>query len=108
MNTNLPQIRKENIFTRIKQWFKDILGMGVVIQEPTYKVINEEKKNFREEIKVKSKDLILALQRKINNYEMEISELSDTQLDEMIELYESQIEEKENKIRFYKERLMNN
>ncbi len=116
MNSNLPQIRKEKIFTRIKKWLKNILGISEIIEESIHEVIDQEKNNlaeiekndFREEIKVESKDVILALQRKINEKQMEISDLTDDQLDEIIKLYESQIKEKENKIRFYKERLLKN
>lgn len=106
MNTNLPEIRKEKVFTRIKKWFKNIFGIGEIIEEHIQEVVNQEKNDFREELKVKSKDVILALQRKINEEQMEISELTDEQLDEMIELYQSQIEEKEKRIRFYKQKLM--
>lgn len=114
MTNNLPQIRKENIFVRLKKWFKELLGISEITEESiTQEQINNYEKeikrnNFIEEIKFEGKDLILALQRKIEEKEIELSNLTDEQLDEIIELYKKQIEERENKLRYYREKLKKN
>lgn len=111
MNSNLPDIRRESIFTKIKNWFKKIFSKEEVIIEEVIEEINQtvdEIKNisFKDSIKVKSKDRILFLQRKIKEKQIEISDLTDEELDEMIELYKKQIEEKKNALKNYKEKLM--
>lgn len=113
MNKNLPVIKKEKIFTKIKKWFKELFGISETYEESAQVTENqrnnkmeETKRNsFIEEIKVESKDTILALQRKIEEKEIEISDLTDKQLDEITELYKKQIEERKNKLKYYREKL---
>lgn len=98
MNKNLPMIRNENIFTKIKRWFRKLLGKDEVIietvQEITENATNEEKEDrFRESLKVKSKDVILFLQKQLESNQIRISDLTDEQMDEMIELLTMQIKE---------------
>ena len=66
------------------------------------------KDTFRESLQVDSKDKILALQRKLKEKQIEISELTDEELDEMIELYKNQIKEKENKLKQYRNKMLKN
>jgi len=110
MNSNLPVVKKESVFIKIKNWFKELFGMSEMLEEPMRgKMENNQKEikrnNFIEEIKINGKNSILALQRKIENKEMEISNLTDEQLDEMIELYNKQIEEKKNELKYYREKI---
>ena len=110
MNNNLPEIKREGIFLKIKNWFKSLFS----IQQISEKIIQEDVKELYEEpekidthifkgiLQVESKDKIIALQRKLKEKQIEISELTDEELDEMIALYKVQIEEKKNKLRNYK------
>jgi len=115
MENNLPEVRKEGIFTKIKNWFKGLFSREKVIERPVQEDIKEindsveEIKNdsFKESIKAESKDRILFLQRQLKEKQIEISDLTDEELDEMIELYETQIEEKEKILKQYKDKLKN-
>jgi len=105
MNNNLPMIKKEGIFTKIKNWIKRLLGKEEITIEPAQELsrpqnIQETKKcSFKKDLKVKSKDVLLFLQRQLENKEIPISDLTDEELDKMIELCKIQIEEMENKIK---------
>lgn len=105
-NNNLPMIKKEGIFYKIKEWFKKTFKKEEVIEdiiiETEKNVKVTEKTSFRDSIKFESNNVILALQKKLENKEIEISSLTDKELDEMIELYEKQIEEKNNILKQYK------
>jgi len=104
-SSNLPVVQKETIFTKIKNWFKNIFGINKEqnIVPEAINTINEnikemEKTSFIESIKVESKDKILSLQRKLKEKQIEISSLTDEELDEMIELYKNTIQEKRLKL----------
>lgn len=101
-NRNLPMIRKDGIFYKIKEWFKKLFNKEEIIEEKA-KENNEvekitERLSFVDSIKVESKDVILALQRKLRNEEIKIEDLTDKELYEMVQLYRIQIEEKKNKV----------
>lgn len=116
MNNNLPEIIKEGIFTKIKNWFKSLFVIGEIEIEPVQEAIKEiqkdveeiKKNEFMESLKVESKTKILLLQRKLKEKRIEISDLTDEELDEMIELYKGQIEEKKNKLRSYRNKITKN
>ena len=102
MNRNIPMIKKEGIFSKIKNWFKRLLGKEEIIieqaKEYTKSEIEEIKKDsFKEGLKVKSKDVILFLQRQLEEKKIQISDLTDEQVEEMIELYENQTKEIKNR-----------
>ena len=98
---NLPVVRKEGVFTKIKNWFKKIfLEMEETQANITQGDGQDIKKNeFFENIKVESKDTIIALQRKLKENQINISELTDKELDEMIELFKKQISNKKEKLK---------
>jgi len=110
MNNNLPQIKKEGIFTRISNWLKKLFGHIEIIESPVEENVEEkninQRENFRDSIKVKNKDVILFLQKKLKENQISISDLTDEQLEEMIELYEAQVEEKRNILKNYKDKLL--
>ena len=99
MNTNLPEIKKESVFGKIKNWFKKLFGAKEIIEEPVQEATKDinnsveeiKKSNFKQSLQVESKDKILAFQRKLKEKQIEISELTDEELDEMIDLYKGQI-----------------
>lgn len=109
-NENLPQVIKENIFVRIKNWFKSFFSKK---EEPIVKVIEEDNKlkqdqsNFIEELKVEDNTEILEIQNKLKLNIIKISDLTDAQLKKMIELYKLQIEKKEIKLKQYRKILLN-
>jgi low affinity Fe/Cu permease len=65
------------------------------------------KEIFIQDIKIESKDNILMLQRKIKEKQIEISDLTDQELDEMIELYKNQIEDKKARLKQYRVKIKN-
>lgn len=111
MENNLPKVKKENIFIKIRNWFVNIFKKPEItyheeLIEDINKNIEEMKKTtFKDNLKVESKDKILALQRKLKEKQMEISELTNKELDEMIELYKVQIEEKKQKLKQYRNKI---
>jgi len=103
MNCNLPIIKKEGIFSKIKKLINRILGKEEIIIEPVQELTKEDiekikKDSFREGLKVKSKDVILFLQRQLEEKKIQLTDLTNEQLEELIELYERQIREKKEKI----------
>lgn len=103
MNNNLPKVRREGILTKIKNWFKNLFRENNIEENLISESIEEIKNsNFKDSIKVESKEKIIFLQRKIKEKQIEISDLTDEELDEMIKLYENQIKEKKNILRQYK------
>lgn len=112
MNRNLPQVMQEGFFTKIKNWLKKIFGKHGSIEYPIpetmYNEIDEIKKeNFVRNIKIESMDKILMLQKKLKEKQIEISDLTDQELDEMIELYKSQITDKKIKLKQYQYAIKN-
>lgn len=116
MKENLPMKKEEGIFTKIKKWFIKLFSNKDVIENEENdmkKEVNENKKEvqmsgFRESIQIKNQDKILKLQRKLEEKQIEISDLTDEEKDDMIELYKAQIEEKKNKLRQYKNMVLSN
>lgn len=114
MNSNLPQIRRDGIFTKIKNWFKNLFRKEkVIIEEPIHTTIQEidkqveeiKKNSFKENLQIESKDKILMLQRKLKEKQIEIADLTDEELDEMIELYRKQILEKKKQLEQYRNKI---
>lgn len=66
-----------------------------------------KKTQFKDNLKVESKDNILILQRKLESGEMQISKLNDKQKDELIELYNNQITIKKEKLANIKQKILN-
>jgi len=115
MNEKLPQVIQESFFTKIKNWFNKFFRKQKSIENSIQENLNEinneiyedSKADFVQNIKVKNKDNILLLQRKIKEKQMEISELTDQELDEIIALYKGQIEEKKQKLKQYRRKIIN-
>lgn len=114
MENNLPTVKKENIFIKIKKWFMNIFRKAqimetdyndTIIEDINQNIEEMKKATFKDELKVESKDKILSLQRKLKEKQIEISELTDEELDEMIELYKVQIEEKKQKLKQYRNKI---
>lgn len=115
MNENLPKVIQEGFFTKIKNWVIKFFRKQKSIENPINENLNElhkeidefNKEDFVQNIKVENKDNILLLQRKIKEKQIEISDLTDQELDEMIELYKGQIEEKKQKLKQYRLKIKN-
>lgn len=105
-NDNLPQI---NIFLKIKQGLfkKDKNSKNEAINT----IENEElldSNNFMKNIKLNNNETILKLQRKLKSKQIEISNLTDEELDKMIKLYQKQIIEKKDKLKYYRMKIYQN
>ena len=112
-NSNLPEVKRESIFIKIKNWFKSIFNKKESrdIQEQ-YIIQNEKndtplKSDFRSEIQVKE-DTTVNLMKKFESNNIDISELTDTELDNLIALYKEKIKEKKEKIKLYKAKFVSN
>ena len=110
MNNNLPAIKKDGIFIKIKNWFLKLFKKyenkeEYFLEEKSYQF--ENKTDFIENIKIENNDRIFMLQRKIKEKQMEISDLTNQELDELIELYKDQIEEKKVKLKQYRMKIVN-
>lgn len=106
---NLPQIVRENIFTKIIKWLKKITNKKVKnnIDFPQNNTINNTtKENFISNIKVEEN--IKMKQKKIKDNQINISELSDKELKQMIELYKSQIKRKKTELKKHRKMIFNN
>jgi len=105
-NENLPQVIKENIFTKIKNWIIKLFKKDEIIQEEFVNITENEKisekDRFKENIKVENKERIINLQKKLDNEEIKISDLSDNDIVELIELYKNQIQERRILLQQYK------
>ncbi len=113
----LPTERKESIFDKIKNFFKNIfkgknqeqeivkeeltnshennnhtIEIDAENYEPNYKTIDDVEGSFAESLKVEDKSYILFLQQKLKNNEIRVEDLSDQELDDMIALYKSQLQ----------------
>lgn len=66
-----------------------------------FKNYGTSKINFKSEIQIENNSILL-LQNKLENSKIEMSDLTDQELDEMIKLYKQQIEEKKNIIKQYR------
>ena len=103
----LPQIVKESIFKKIKKWFLKIFEKSNDSTNAIESLKKVEKSNFKSEIQIENNSILL-LQNKLENKKIEISDLTDQELDEMINLYKQQIEEKKNIIKQYRRLLVAN
>lgn len=109
MSEFLPKIKKEGIFEKIKKWFK-ISFKGKIVEE---EIKNEKLTKFNMNEKstneyIKNNNKIFILQKRLKEGLIEISDLTDEELDEIIELYKKQVEEKKNKLRFYRNKIIKN
>lgn len=108
MNENLPQVIQEGFFTKIKNWFYRFFRKQKSVDYSVQEKMDEiNKEIFIQDIKIESKDSILMLQRKIKEKQLEISDLTDQELDEMIELYKNQIEDKKARLKQYRVKIKN-
>lgn len=112
MRENLPQVIRENIFTKIKKRFLKIFKKRESIDYSTQKTLDNteksNKENFIESIKIENKEKFLMLQKKLKEKQLKISDLTDEELDEMIEIYKVQIEEKKQKLLEYRRKWTSN
>lgn len=113
----LPIEKKESILDKIKNFFKNlfkskeeikeeivneipeekVVHKGIEIDaenyEPNYKTIDDvEETDFVKSIKAEDKTYIIYLQQKLKSNEIRVEDLSDQELDDMIELYKSQLQ----------------
>ena len=104
MNKNLPQKKREGVFIKIKEWFLRFSGIQRSTQPLLEETVKQEesKTEFINGIKVENKDKIFMLKRKIEEKQIEISDLTNQELDDLIQLYKEQIEEKKAKLKQYR------
>lgn len=109
MSKNLPQIKKDGLFSRIRRWFVWNFRKEENVKNPIEETLNDpetpkQQDNFLREIRAETK--IFQLQNKLKEKQVDISDLTDEELDEMIKLYKQQIEDKKQKLKQYRIRIM--
>lgn len=101
-NKNLPVVKRKSIFSKIKNWLNSLFGKNEsIIDENLVQKQQIQQNNFQAIIKFETPEAYI-LRQKIKSKEIKISELTDKQLDEVIELYEKIIEEKKQKLLNYR------
>ena len=113
MNKHLLQINRESIFEKNIDFFRKIF-----LKEKSFKSQNlkedivdtqtKETGKFITNLKVDGNCKTLALQKNLKDKKIEISDLTDKELDEMIDLYKKQIEEKDKMLKLYRKKLLGN
>lgn len=110
MNTNLPQRIQIGFIQKIKNWVKKLTSKKDIKSEPeeneTKKEDIQKKEDFLSVIKKQTNQEVIVFQERLESGLMRASELSDEQYEEVISLYESQINEMHNKLNMYKQKLM--
>ena len=109
---SLTNVNKKNIFTKLKMFFKRIIGNKEQINNSNIETENEinanrEERNFKESIKniEDNQTELLQLQKKFRNGEIKKGDLSQEQIDRLCELYDSQIESLKNSIEMRRKRI---
>ena len=108
---NLPKVVKKSIFSKIKIWFKKLIGKDVEKVENSIenvKIMNNNKINFINNIKIEENKGIINVQKMLKEKKIEISDLNDIELQQMIELYRNQIKHKKIELKQYRKKLQNN
>ncbi len=109
------QVINENSFLyKVRSFFKKLFSKKVSIEQPIEQIQNIVKEDntntkieFIKDIKVETNDKLIAIQKKLESGEMEISELDDEQKDKLIELYDKQIAMKKEKLANIKKKILN-
>ena len=109
MSKNLPQIKKDGLFSKIRRGFLKFFRKAENVKIPIEETLNnsetpKQQDNFLREIRAENK--IFQLQNKLKEKQVDISDLTDEELDEMIKLYKQQIEDKKQKLKQYRVRIM--
>lgn len=111
---SMQVINESSFIYRIKSFFKKLFFKEKPIEQPVEQIQNivEEdntntKSEFIKDIKVETNDKLIAIQKKLESGEMEISELEDEQKDKLIELYDKQIAMKKEKLASIKQKILN-
>lgn len=96
---SLTPVNKQNLFTRIKMFFKRIVGKKEETEDLNLQIEkdviqNKEKTKFKESVKKIEDEQteLLKLQNKFRNGEIKKGDLSQEQIDKLCELYDKQIE----------------
>ncbi len=114
-NKSLVKINNNNIFYKIKNWILKLFGYGKPNIENDIRLnsINkeiEEKSDFKETIKISkgSDTTIFDLQRRYENGDLKVIDLSKEEYSKLENLYNNQIENLQNQIKYKKSMLSTN
>lgn len=102
MENKYLQVRKENIFTKFINFFRKVFYREQNIKEEKNVNIETEniKKDFLNEIKLEHEEdsVLINLQKKYENKEIELSSMSDEEIHNLNLLYKRQIEDLSKKL----------
>lgn len=116
---NLPVIKKESFFEKIKKTIKRLFGIKEEVFEqievPKFKTADNKNK-FKEEIKFEEdlgKKKLLEIQKKLEEGGMTVElateltkDLTNEEKNNLLELYKTQIEDLEKSLQNYKKRIL--
>lgn len=111
-NENSLTMYNQNIFGKIKMFFKKLLKSNVQsenIAQNTQITFEKETQNFIEDIRISKKKINSRLQKMQRDFENGViieEDLCEPELKELRELYMQQIEEKKQSIQNYKNRIV--
>ena len=124
MSNNSLEVKKENIFTKIVSFFKNLFGGKKQENIVSENIINEEQKNekvntqsdFLDYIRVNKEEKedpeLLRIQEMLEKNEISPASISDEALNEITQMYERQVsnlkkdlEDKKTKINYLKYKL---
>lgn len=105
MNQNLPEIKKERFILKLKRWFKRLFFKPKILEQQNDNIeaiADTEKLDFINSLQAKDNTKNFILQRKLKDKEISIKDLTDNELDDMIEFYKNRIIEKKNRLYKYR------
>ena len=99
-NNKSLQIRKGNFFKKIIQYIKSLFKSNEQkIEEIDEKAASNKKESFANEIKFQREDpMLLEFQRKFENGEIDLEDISHEKIQELNLLYDRQLVELENEL----------
>ncbi|MBO4292884.1 MAG: hypothetical protein J5881_00630 [Clostridia bacterium] len=103
-NSNLPEVKREGIFIKIKNWFRRIFKESKSKETTDIdidKYEQEIRNEFKNNIQVKDENAVI-LMRKFEANKINISDLTDIELDKLIALYKEKISEKKERLKLTK------
>lgn len=100
---------ENNMFYKIKEFFKNLFNKNVNsnIEQSNEKFdsnINEDKKIFIKNLKFNV--YLIELQKKLKLGQIKIKDLSDEEKNDIIEIYQKQIDDKKNKLNYINQEIL--
>lgn len=106
MKKDVSQSKNLKISEKIITFFKKGKNEKTVLKNDG--TLEISKNNFSENIKAKNNDRIISLQLKLKENQIKIEDLTDEELNQMIELYEKNISDKKKRLKQLRNKIFTN